>query len=239
MSHRSTARSTARSVALAAALTLLLGACDGGGSDPQPTSSTPDTTQTSPPSTSSPDASTTDDTAVTTEPVAAPLIPDDVVAQLDEAVEAEAAPVASASAQTEGLPDGAALDVLQLDRTDSGGYLLRVRLSWPQATSLSPDQHRSLSLDGESVFVDGIRLVDPAADRFALPTVYAPKDDEQIDDTERFRCLCSDLVSQVPPQGQILGALYGPIGEGSTPDTLTVEVPGFEPIPDVPVGQPG
>ena len=28
-------------------------------------------------------------------------------------------------------------------------------------------------------------------------------------------------------QGQILGALYGPIGAGSTPDTLTVEVPGF------------
>lgn len=241
MSRRSTARSAARPVALAAALTLLLTACDNGASDPEPTSATADAAQTSAPTTTSApaDASGTDDAVLTTEPVAAPIIADDVVAQLDAAVSEEAQPVATTTAQTEGLPPGATLDVLQLDQTDSGGYLLRVRLSWGKATTLSPDQHRSLSLDGESVFVDGIRLVDGDADRFALPTVYAPKDDEQVDDTERFRCMCSDLVSQVPPQGRILGALYGPLGDGAQPHTLTVEVPGFEPIADVPVNTAG
>lgn len=222
-------------VVMAAALGLLLAGCDGGGSDPAPTGTTQAETQDA--TTQSP--TVTEDSAVTSEPVAAPLMPDDVIAQLDAAVAAEDSPIATTTAQTEGLPDGATLDVLQLDRTEGGGHLLRVRLSWPEATTLSPDQHRSLSLDGEATFVDGIRIVDSEADRFALPTVYAPKDDEQIDEAERYRCLCSDLVMTVPPTGQILSALYGPIGEGAKPETLTVEVPGFEPITDVPVGTAG
>ena len=229
MSHPITSGWAARSVALAVGVAMLLGACTSEAVDPQTTGSTADPGQTA--------SAFTDGLTATAKPPA-PLIPDHIVAQLDDDVRAESGPVATATAQTEGLPAGAKLDVLQLDQTDSGGYLLRVRLSWPQATSLSPVQHRSLSLDGQSVFVDGIRLVDSEGDRFALPTVYAPKEDEQIDSTERFRCLCSDLVGQVPPQGQILGALYGPLGEDARPDALTVEVPGFEPITDVPVGQP-
>ncbi|WP_324651597.1 hypothetical protein [Georgenia sp. H159] len=174
----------------------------------------------------------------TTEPAApTPIIPDEVVADLDAAVAAEAEPIASTSAQTEGLPDGATLDVLQLDRTDGGGYLLRVRLGWAEPVSLSPAEHRSLSLDGDATMVDGIRLVDDAAERFTLPTVYAPRDEEQIDGTERFRCLCTDLVSQVPAGGQLLSAVFGPLGDGAQPEALTVEVPGFEPLPDVPVGR--
>ncbi|WP_277050670.1 hypothetical protein [Ruania albidiflava] len=134
-----------------------------------------------------------------------PLIPEDVIEGLDAAVTAEPDPVASTSTQTEGLPSGATLDVLQLERTGSSGYLLRVRLSWPEETSLSPEQHKSLSLDGDQHFVDGLRLVDPEAERF------------------------------VPPTGQILNARYGPLGGESEPEALTLEVPGFEPIAQIPV----
>lgn len=221
---RTSTRTALRAAALAAAALLAVSACSGGDE---------------PDATSSP-AVTADATAPpepTTEPtVPAPLIPDDVVAELDAAVAAEAEPIATTSAQTDGLPDGATLDVLQLDRTDRGGYMLRVWLGWPEPVSLSPAQHRSLSLDGDATMVDGIRLVDEDAGRFTSPTVYTPRDEEQIDDAERFRCLCSDLLSPMPAGGQILGALFGPLGDGTRPDTLTVEVPGFEPIPDVPVG---
>lgn len=68
------------------------------------------------------------------------------------------------------------------------------------------------------------------------PTVYTPKDEEQIDSSERFRCLCSDLVSTVPAKGQILSALFGPLDGDSPPEELTVEVPGFEAITGVPLG---
>jgi len=190
----------------------------------------------------SPTATATETESASPEPTAtgpAPLVPDDVVAELDSRVAAEDSPIASASAQTDGLPDGATLDVLQLDRTDGGGYLLRVRLGWSEDVFLSGEQHRSLSADGDSTMVDGIRLVDEEAERFTQPTVYAPQDQEQIDSAERFRCLCSDLLSPMPAGGQILGALFGPLGDDAQPDTLTVEVPGFEPITDVPVGSAG
>lgn len=164
------------------------------------------------------------------------LIPDDVIDQLDAAVAAEAEPIATTSTQTEGLPEGATVEVLQLDRTESGGYLLRLRLSWDEETSLSAKEHRSLSLDGGDVFVDGIRLVDDASERFVLPTVYEPLESERIDSAERYRCLCSDLVSRVPAEGQILSALYGPLAGDAAPSSLTVQVPGFESIERVPVG---
>lgn len=228
-------RTTPRLWVLTLAAGLALAACDGGGPAEGPSTTTaPDTQDT----TAGPDTTgRATDAATSSEPVAAPLIPEEVVAELDAAVAAEDSPVATTTSQTEGLPEGATLDVLQLEQT-ADGYLLRVRLSWAEATRLSPDQHRSLSLDGGQTFVDGIKLVDPEADRFVLPTVYAPKDDEQIDDTERYRCLCSDLVMTVPPTGQVLGALYGPLGEDADPQTLTVEVPGFEPLTDVPVSRP-
>lgn len=213
---------TRRAAALLATTLLTLTACTS--SEEPDVPPTPTTTATPSP----------EPTSTAAEP--APIIPDDVVARLDAGVAAEAEPVATTSAQTEGLPDGATLDVLQLDRTEGGGYLLRVRVGWPEEVSLSSDEQRSLSADGGSTTVDGIRLVDEEAERFTLPTVYAPREEEQIDSTERFRCLCSDLISRVPAGGQVLGALLGPLGDGARPDTLTVEVPGFEPVPDVPVG---
>lgn len=183
--------------ALALASGLALAACDGGGTGPDTTTTAPDTQEpsTGPDTTAGP----TDDAAVSSEPVAAPIIPDEVVAELDAAVVAEDSPIASTTSQTEGLPPGGTLDVLQLEQTEDGGYLLRVRLSYEGQTQLSTDQERSLSLDGDQSFVDGIRLVDPASDRFSLPTVYSPKDEEQVDDVERFRCLCSSLNTRIPP----------------------------------------
>lgn len=231
-------RATARTWALALTAALALAACDGGGTDDGATATTAPDTQASTDGTDA-TAGHTDDAAVSSEPVAAPAIPDEVVAELDAAVSAEASPLASTTAQTEGLPEGATLDVLTLQRTQGGGYLLRLRLSYDQPTRLSAlDQQRSLSLDGEQTFVDGIRLVDGETDRYTLPTVYSPKEDERIDQGERYRCLCSDLVSEIPPTGQILSALYGPLGGDAVPRTLTVEVPGFEPVEDVPVSQP-
>ncbi|AXH95726.1 hypothetical protein [Ornithinimicrobium avium] len=226
-------QTTARIWVLALACGLALAACDGGGTGPDTTTTAADTQEpsTGPDTTAGP----TDDSAVSSEPVAAPIIPDEVVAELDAAVAAEDSPIASTASQTAGLPPGGTLDVLQLERTEDGGYLLRVRLSYEQETRLSADEHRSLSLDGEQTFVDGIRLVDDEADRYALPTVYSPMDDEQVDATERFRCLCSSLNGEIPPNGQILSALYGPLGQDADPQTLSVEVPGFEPIKDVPV----
>lgn len=221
MSRRPAVALITRSLAAAAAAALLLTACS---SEPAPE---PTTTPAAP----EPAASITPD-----EPAAEPLIPDNVLADLDATVAAEAQPVATTDAQTEGLPPGGTLDVLQLDRADARGFLLRVRVSWPKETRLSPDQHRSLSMDRRSTFVDGIRLVDEASDRYVSPTVYTPKDEEQIDSSERFRCLCSDLVSTIPVKGQILSALFGPLGVDSPPEELTVEVPGFEPLTGVPVG---
>lgn len=231
-------RTTARACALALTAALALSACDGGGSDDGATGTTAPDTQ-APTDGDDATAGPTDDAAVSSEPVAAPVIPDEVVAELDAAVSAEASPLASTTAQTEGLPEGATLDVLALQRTQDGGYLLRLRLSYDQPTRLSAlDQQRSLSLDGEQTFVDGIRLVDDETERYTLPTVYSPKEDEQVDGSERYRCLCSDLNSEIPPTGQVLSALYGPLGGDAVPRTLTVEVPGFEPVEDVPVSQP-
>ncbi len=203
---------------------LLLAACDDP-TPPQPTSTTAAPSAAEEPS--SPTAGAT--------PTPAPLIPEDVIEGLDAAVAAESDPVASTSAQTDGLPSGATLEVLQLERTGTSGYLLRVRLSWAEEMSLSADQHRSLSLDGDHTFVDALRLVDEEAERFVLPTVYQPQDSEQVDDTERYRCLCSTLVARIPATGQILSARYGPLGGETEPEALTLEVPGFEPITQIPV----
>ncbi|NLX00430.1 MAG: DUF3597 domain-containing protein [Actinomycetales bacterium] len=221
MIRRRTSARLTRSLAAAAAVAMLLTACSG---DPAPDA------------TGTPTAPATSEQSTPDEPATAPLIPDDVIADLDAAVESESDPIASTDAMTEGLPPGGTLEVVQLDPTEAGGFVLRVRISWPEDTRLSPDQHRSLSLDRKSTFVDGVRLIDASSERYVGPTVYAPKDEEQVDSAERFRCLCSDLVSAVPTKGQILSALFGPLGGDSPPEELTVEVPGFEPITGVPVG---
>lgn len=118
-------------------------------------------------------------------------------------------------------------DVLRVTRHE-GGLDLTFRLTPEEAIS----NHRfslELSPDKQSREIGAVRLV--SGDQYVGPLVYRADPDEwDIADT---RCLCSKLPQKIGTEGFVLHATFPDFD--SALETVSVSIPGFEEIEDVPV----
>lgn len=163
----------------------------------------------------------------TPEPTA--VDPEEVSAQLLSAGEEALEPVAEAEGAVR-VYDGttgeapAIAEILSVDR-DARATRLVWRLSSRSGTiRLDPN---TLRVDS-GVDAQDVDLVDPQAQQRLKPYRYR-------DEINFAQCICSSVPIRLDERGQVLYGLYPPLGEGTS--TVTVEIPGFPAIEDVPVSE--
>lgn len=118
-------------------------------------------------------------------------------------------------------------DVLRVARRD-GGLDLTLRLTPEEEISSFPFS-QGLSEQGSSSEITAVRLV--AGEEYVAPLTYRAQEKWDIEDV---RCLCSKLPRQLGTDGFVVRASYPDLAEPV--DTVTVTIPGFDDIEDVPVG---
>lgn len=117
-------------------------------------------------------------------------------------------------------------EILSVTRTPDGTLLV-----W---TLSSPGGEVDLRLGFFATTVSGtsmtdVYLVDAGNDRRLKPYLHSPKGDGP----GNRGCVCSGTPVTVGTEGEVLYGLYPALDDGVT--SVAVEIPGFKPIPDVPV----
>lgn len=176
---------------------------------------------------------TTTSTQVTTTESAttattATVAPQPVPATATTATTATAAPATGSIANAEGEISGARIDVTELKRASGGTVNLKFTITnnSPKAFSFSGHYLGDNQVSKDSYYgVSGIHLVDPVNKKKYFVVTDAEKN-----------CLCSKNIDDIPPgQRTSLWAKF----PAPPPEVqkVTVEVPHFQPMDDVPIAQ--
>jgi hypothetical protein len=155
--------------------------------------------------------------------------PDQVSADLLDRAGRAPEPVATADGVLQVQGAGGAespgrVEILSVQRSERGTLLSWRVSSGSGRAQLKPDTFRT---DATGLDTQGVEIVDTTGEQRLLPYRYR-------DETGFSRCICSTTPVDVDEHGQVLYGLYPALAVGA--QTVSVEIPGFPALEDVPVG---